>query len=142
MTKSILSILGGIAGLALLLAVPVWAGEMSQVTDSDLAGISGKVNTYLFSGALTTDQANTNGSSANISVGWYQWSDDHTADTSDHKGANDQSGSDSTVQQNVVATANVIQWGAWATTNWNTASETSTGTIISMAYATMANGGF
>jgi len=81
-------ILGGIAVLALM-AMPVWAG-MSPIADSDLAGISGKAsNQYLFSGTSNTSQILTSDNSANIQVGWYQWNDDHSADVSDHKGAND-----------------------------------------------------
>jgi hypothetical protein len=140
MKKAIL-ILGGIAVLALM-ALPVWAG-MSSVADSDLAGISGKANNqYLFSGTSNTNQTMTEDNSANIQVGWFQWNDDHSTDMSNHKGANDVSGDATTTQQNVVADTNLIQWGAAASLNWVTSTETSSGTIAQMPYAVFANGGF
>jgi hypothetical protein len=140
MKKAIL-ILGGLAVLALM-AMPVWAG-MSPIADSELAGISGKANNqYLFSGTSNTSQVLTSDNSANIQVGWYQWNDNHSADVSDHKGANDVSGTSTTTQENVVADTNIIQWGAAATLNWVTTTETSSGTIAQMPYAVFANGGF
>jgi len=139
--KKAIMLLGGIAVLALL-AAPVWAG-MSSVADSELAGISGKANNqYLFSGTSNTDQSMTQDNSANIQVGWYQWNDDHSTDASDHKGANDVSGDATTTQQNVVADTNLINWGAAATLNWVTGTESSGGTIAQMPYAVFANGGF
>ena len=140
MKKAIL-LLGGMAVLALL-AAPAWAG-LSPVADSELAGISGKAdNQYLFSGTANTTQSLTSDNSANILVGWFQWNDDHSTDASDHKGANDVSGVSTTTQANVVSDTNLIQWGAAATLNWVTDTESSGGTIAQMPYAVFANGGF
>jgi hypothetical protein len=142
--KTYLSILGGIAMLALLVAMPAKA-EMTAVGDSDLAGISGKAgsaNDYTFSSASTTNQANTGGSSSNIEFGWFQWNDDHAKDVSNHKGANDQSGAASQVQQNVTELQNGINWGAWGSLSYLSTSETSSSTVAQMAYAIMGVGGF
>jgi hypothetical protein len=142
--KTYLSIIGGIAMLALLVAVPAKA-EMTAVGDSDMAGISGKAGTandYTFSSNSVTNQLNSNDSSSNIQVGWFQWNDDHTSDVSDHKGANDQAGDTSSVQQNIVADHNAINWGAWSSLSWKSSGDTSTGTIAQMPYAIMAVGGF
>jgi hypothetical protein len=156
--KTFWSILGGMAMLALLLAVPVRA-EMAAIADSDLSGISGKAsNTYMFSGTTTTTITANGDSSANVQFGWFQWTDRHgnsdvdlstdtvldgaAVDISNHKGANNQSGANSAVQENVVADSNVINWGAAATLVWITGSGTVTGAINQMPYAVMAVGGF
>jgi hypothetical protein len=116
----------GLGMLALLLAVPVWA-EMAVVSDSDLGSVTGK-NNYLENG------------SANIQIDIFSWTDDHTADQSDHKGANDQSGTSSTVQSDVHAAANVINWGAAAQNNL--VSDSIAGTQENMSYGVFAGGGF
>jgi hypothetical protein len=138
--KTFWSILGGMAMLALLLAVPV-RSEMVTASDSDLSGITGKVNnTLTFTGGAVTDI--TAGGSANVQFGWYQWNDDHSADVSINKGGNNQSGDTSAVQENVVADSNLINWGAAANLIWISATESSTGSIAQMPYATMGVGGF
>jgi len=154
--KTFWSILGGVTMLALVVALPVRA-EMSAVSDSDLAGITGKAinNSYLFSGTSATTLDVPEGS-ANIQFGWYQWTDRHgnsdvvgtvavngsAADTSDHKGANNQSGDSTTVQENVVADANTINWGAYSALIWVSGNENSSGSIAQMPYSTMGIGGF
>jgi hypothetical protein len=140
--KTFWSILGGMAMLALLLAVPV-RSEMVTVSDSDLSGITGKsVNSLSFSGTANTSIEATGDNSANIQTGWFQWNDRHDADTSVNKGGNNQSGDNSAVQQNVTADSNVINWGAAATLTWVTGSGGATGTIAQMPYAVMGVGGF
>jgi len=143
MMKTFWSILGGLVVLGIMLALPVQAAMVS-VSDSDLSGITGKDNTneYLFSGATSTSLTANGDSSANIQFGWYQWTDNHSQETSDHKGANDQSGTDTTVQGNVVADVNVINWGAWSQLDWVSTSDTSSGTISQMAYGVAGIGGF
>lgn len=139
--KTLLSVIGGMAVLMLLLVLPVQA-EMSVVVDSDLSGISGKAsNQYNFSGASSTAQAVSNDSSANIQVGWFQWNDVHSGDTTNHKGANDQSGTSTNVQENVVSSANVINWGAAAHNNLVITGGIGDGGA-NMAYGVFANGGF
>jgi hypothetical protein len=137
--KRVILLLGGITVLALM-ASQVWAG-MSPVADSELAGISGKAdNNFILSG--TINQTLTVDNSANVEVGVEQWNDDHAADTSNHKGANDQRGDNSQVQNNVTADTNIINWGAAAALNWVDTSETSSDVIAQMPYAVFANGGF
>jgi hypothetical protein len=141
--KTFWSILGGLVVLGFMVALPIQA-EMVAVSDSDLSGITGKdfTNEYLFSGDTTTSITANGDSSANIQVGWYQWTDNHATETSDHKGANDQSGATTTVQGNVAADVNVINWGAWSQLDWVSATDTSGGTISQMAYGVAAIGGF
>jgi len=120
------TLLIGMGMLALLVTVPVWA-EMAAVSDSDLGNIVGKDN-FLANG------------SANIQIDGYSWTDNHAGDLSDHKGANDQSGSTSNVQASVGGQANVINWGA-AAQNALTA-DTVGGTQENMSYGVFAGGGF
>ena len=102
----------------LVMALPVWAAPMA-VSDADLASISGKnvsgANDGV-GGISTTNQCVaglcTGEVSGSVQMGSFDWTDDHTTDQSDHKGANDVSGANSAVQQNVVATDNSIVWGA------------------------------
>jgi len=141
--KKMLSIAGGLAGLALLLAVPAMAG-MSTVTDTDLSGISGKAaeNDYTFSAGSTVTQTETGDNSANIVVGFEQWNDDHSADASNHKGSNDQSGAASLVQVTVNESANAIQWGSAANSLFTATSISGAGDFTNMAYGVFAGGGF
>lgn len=137
------SILTGLAMLAMALAVPVWA-EMISVSDTDLAGVAGKANTFTFGGGTTSDQTANSDSSANIQVGWYQWSDNHAGDTTNQKASNyfssgSQQGNEA--QQNVVAAINAISWGATGNGQF-TAASISGGDFTNMDYAVMAVGGF
>ncbi len=139
--KKILSILGGMAAVALLMAVPLHA-EMMMVEDSDLDVISGKgqidfalgtapqighpgiANFYQFGSSNDTIRVNTG--SANIQVGQYQWHDNHAGDLTIGKGSNffetqydaslgvTNSGAVN-MQENVVAISNSIVWGSRAT---------------------------
>jgi hypothetical protein len=122
-----------------LWALPVHAG-MVAVSDSDLAAVSGKDNTSSLFGdsSLTQGGDNLNG---NINIGYFQWDDNHSADASDHKGANDASGSASAVQQNVVGSINAISWGALASANY-VSGDTSDAGVEQEAWATLYVGGF
>ena len=82
-------ILGGMAALVLMVAIPVHA-EMTAITDSDLDGIAAK-------------------GAASVTFGGYDWSDDHTADNSQQKGAVNNTGAISLAGLN---TANV--WGVYS----------------------------
>src|SRR3970040_1119596 len=99
MRKSLVmfGILIGILALALW-SLPVLAASLA-ISDADLADVSGKA---------------TNG---NVQYGIFDWTDTHNADGSNHKGANDTSGANSAVQQNVVSELNAINWGAYAGIN-------------------------
>jgi hypothetical protein len=82
-------LLGAVAALALMVAIPVHA-EMAAMEDADLAGIAAKGD-------------------ATVDFGTYSWADAHDADASDHKGALDNAGS---ATLSGINTANV--WGAYA----------------------------
>lgn len=147
--KAYKSILTGLALLALVLAVPVWA-EMISVSDSDMAGIAGKLNTLTVTGGGTTQVASSD-ASANIQVGWFQWSDLHDTDKSNQKGANffpsgQLGGATSTainrVQENVTAAVNAISWGATGNGEFTASSMSGVTSFVNMNYAVMAVGGF
>jgi len=142
MTKKSMSIVLGLAGLALLVATPVMAGMMS-VSDSDLSAISGKDNGITFASGSTILQDQSGDQSANITVAVEQWDDTHAGDTSNHKGANDLSGPTTEAQQTVSAEVNAIQWGAAGNTTYDGSSITVTsGGYTNMAYGVFAGGGF
>ena len=88
-------ILGGMAALALMVAVPVKA-EVATMVDSDLDGITAK-------------------GTASVTFTGYTWVDDHNLDASDHKGAVDNAALASTTLSNAVNPANV--WGTYAGAN-------------------------
>ncbi|HTP41871.1 MAG TPA: hypothetical protein VML36_05575 [Nitrospiria bacterium] len=131
--------LGSVVGALFmaLLALPVYAG-MVGVSDQDLAGISGKDNSLTSLGTISQTSDGDNGS---IVVGVLQWTDSHTADASDHKGANDISGDGSTVQQTVNAQVNMIQWGAVANAS-TLATDVTADFIDQESWGTMYLGGF
>ena len=142
--KSYRSILSGLVMLSLLIALPVWA-EMAAVSDSEMAGITGKAatNTYTFSSGAFTRQTASSDTSANIQVGWYQWSDNHATDQSNQKAANDfdSSGGSNQAQYQVTAAINAINWGA--TGNGEiVAGDLAATDFTNMDYAVMAVGGF
>ena len=115
-------ILVGVLVLALG-SMPVLAAPLA-ISDADLAAISGKA---------------TNGS---VQYGSYSWSDDHGNDASNHKGANDVSGGTSTVQQNIVALDNGINWGAYSTMHLIAGDVTGSATQSVETRATQDIGGF
>jgi len=119
---------------------------MLSVGDSDLAGITGKANTYSFGADATITQSAANDTSANIQVGWYQWTDTHTTDGTNQKAANyfDSTGGPNQAQQSVVASINAITWGATGNGELTATDVTVSGTggFANMDYAVMAVGGF
>ena len=141
MKKSQLALI--IAGMAAgtLLSAPVFAAPQS-LDDSTMDSISGKANTYTFGSTATTLMSIGDDASANIQVGWYQWTDDHSTDGSLDKGANNQSGASSNVQSDIATTANSIMWGAIGQNTVENPGATIAGTQSNMAYGVFTNGGF
>jgi hypothetical protein len=125
--------------LVALWALPVHAG-MVAVSDTDLAAISGKDNTSSLLGDSTLTQGGDD-LNGNVNIGYFQWDDNHSADASDHKGANDASGTTSAVQQNVVGSINAISWGAIASANYVSGTTSDQG-VEQEAWATLYVGGF
>jgi len=101
-------LLVGLVVAAFLAAVPVYAASV-LVSDADLDGISARA---MFVVAGTPAAASLDEGTANSQTGSYLWSDNHSTDASNHKGANDANGATSLVQNNVVATSNILSWGA------------------------------
>lgn len=132
--------LGAIGAFALFLATPVYAAKQTM-DDQALAGITGKGgNQTTISGTSSLDmsQVSTAGS---VQAGYYQWSDDHSSDASNHKGANDQSGAHSRVQQNIAVQENSLAWGGPSqSVTLNTAAIA--GNQKTQAWWTMYLGGF
>jgi hypothetical protein len=145
-----------LAGI-LVMALPVWAAPLA-VSDADLAGITGKdVADLSYDGTASAvpgpvvtlsstnkcDAATCIGmTSGNMQLGSFSWTDDHSADASDHKGANDISGTDTTAQQNVVATDNVINWGAYSSMHFTADTVGGSATQIVTTHAVQDIGGF
>ncbi|MEJ2573466.1 MAG: hypothetical protein P8164_07770 [Gammaproteobacteria bacterium] len=95
---------------AALLSSAAYAGQVS-LSDAALADISGKDNVASFA---TTNIAVTNTSGNNdVQVAFYQWDDNHGADSSQQKGGASANGNNSHVQAGVSALNNVYGWG-WA----------------------------
>jgi hypothetical protein len=140
--KPIALVVAGMAA-ATLLSAPVFAAKTS-LSDVEMAGISGKGNnTYTFSSDSTALVSLSSDASANIQFDWYQWTDSHSQDSSLNKGANDQSGSNSMVQQCISGQANALIWGsAGQNVLTNTASSNVTGSQTNMSYGVFAAGGF
>lgn len=136
----------GVAAAACLLASPAFAAK-TALDDGSLSKVTGKAdNTFTFGNTTSanTTVSNSADTSANIAFGWFQWNDHHGTDTSDHKGANDQSGATSAVQQSAVAQVNGLVWGAVGQnllTNGNTVTLTA-GPETNMSYGVFAAGGF
>jgi len=147
MTKHLVFVSCICALLAALPASPARAA-MSVVSDAELASISASSNVYSVapSGCDGCDSSsltqNASGSDGNIVVGSIQWLDDHSADQSINKGANDQSGANSQVQANVTATVNAIQWGVMANSVMVVTDLTAAGSLNLESHATMFLGGF
>ena len=102
--------LASAAALTMSLALPVYAGT-TVLSDEALDAVSGKANVSTVGGTDTTSITGTT-LNGNIQVGYYQWDDDHSGDSSTNKGGNLQSGNNSAVQQNGSAAANTLAWGA------------------------------
>jgi len=120
-----------------VLAVALWVlpvtAEMAAIGDADLAMISGKSNSM----GCDCGNSSTDGS---IQINNYDWDDNHSADASNHKGANDQSGDESQVQANVDVQLNAITWGAYAAIT--STATTIGGDQLGESWATLYLGGF
>ena len=111
------------------------------LSDKELDAISGMANTVDIANTDSTviSGVDMNGS---IQVGSFQWDDNHAQDGSVDKGANNQSGIESQVQQNVTAVTNALAWGSVAqSVTINTNSDVN-GNQITSSYAVMFIGGF
>ena len=111
------------------------------LSDKELDAISGMANTVDIANTDSTviSGVDMNGS---IQIGSFQWDDNHVQDSSLDKGANNQSGIESQVQQNVTAVTNALAWGSVAqSVTINTNSDVN-GNQITSSYAVMFIGGF
>jgi hypothetical protein len=107
--KPIAMLAAGLAA-ASLLSAPVFAAKVA-LSDADLDRVFGEANSTIVYGTDNTTVSGTN-ANGNIQIGSYQWDDNHSADSSFNKGANNQSGNLSQVQQNASSLANALAWGA------------------------------
>jgi len=108
-TKTIITIAFASA-VSLVSVLPALAGPLT-LSDSQLDAVSGKSNTSTVGGVDNTTISGLTSVAGNVQVGFYQWDDDHSADTSLNKGGNLQSGDLSMVQQNATVLANQMAWG-------------------------------
>ena len=139
--KPIALVVAGMAA-ATLLTAPVFAAKTS-LSDVSLDGVVAKGNSYHFSSDSSAVVSLSSDASANIQFDWYQWSDSHSGDTSTNKGANDQSGSHSQVQQSLTGDANALIWGsAGQNVLINTSGSNVGGSQTNMSYGVFAAGGF
>jgi hypothetical protein len=136
-----------VAGMAAagLLSAPVFAAKVS-LGDKALDAVSGK-NAYNFSSSNTATVSLASDASANIQFDWYQWEDNHSGDASYNKGANDQSGSASQVQQNIQGEANALIWGSAGQNVLNNVGSIGSAqgvasSQVNMSYGVFAGGGF
>jgi hypothetical protein len=140
--KPIALVVAGMAAAGVLSA-PVFAAK-TALSDAALDNVVGQGNnTYLFNSGQSATVSMDEGS-ANIQFDWYQWSDNHKGDTSTNKGANDQSGNSSTVQQSIQGSANALIWGS---AGQNVLLNSGSGNTIgvsqnNMSYGVFAAGGF
>jgi len=109
--KPVVLLVAGMAA-ATVLAAPVNAAKV-VVSDEALDAIYGEANTSIIYGNSDSTVSATN-ANGNIQIGSFQWDDNHSGDISSNKGANNQSGDFSQVQQNVSATTNALAWGSVA----------------------------
>ena len=132
----------GVACMAvvILLSEPVFA-EKAPLSDEAIDEISGNANDSTFNGNLSATVSLAGGASANSQFDSYQWSDEHTTDQSQNKGANDQSGSASQVQQNISGQANSLFVGSASQNVLINRGGSVGGSQNNMAYAVVAGGG-
>jgi hypothetical protein len=137
--KPIALVVAGVAA-ATVLTAPVFAAKTS-LSDNALDTVAGKDNSYKFNSDSTATVSLSGDSSANIQFDWYQWTDNHSNDNSSNKGANDQSGATSHVQQSISGQINSLIWGS-AGQNALTNTGSITGSQNNMSYGVFAAGGF
>lgn len=131
----------GVAGAcAILLAAPAYAARKTM-DDQSLAGISGKGDNSATIGGSSSLNLFMGKDGGSVQVGFYQWNDNHSSDNSDHKGANDQSGNHSMVQEHIASVENTLAWGgASDAVTVNTAKVG--GDQVTQSWWTMYLGGF
>ena len=132
-----------VAGMvvAMLITAPAFAAKAS-LSDDEIDAVSGNANDFAFSGDSSSTVSLAGGASANIQFDWYQWTDVHAADDSIKKGANDQSGFASQVQQNIGGKVNALIVGAASQNVLNNSGEFVGGSQINRSSAVFAAGGF
>jgi hypothetical protein len=133
------NILLTVASAAILTSSVVMAGQ-ATLSDSELDAIAGKGqnNATFVSTSIDIEQGSGNG---NVQIGFYQWDDFHTTDSSYAKGGNSANGTTSNVQNGVVGQNNIFGWGAAAQVN--TAVSGSVGdSFASESWGTLMVGGF
>lgn len=125
---------------AIFVSAPAFA-DPHIVNNAALAGITARATNQVGISGNSFLNELMNSTNGSIQVGSFQWNDNHTGDQSDHKGANDQSGAFSRVQQDVSANINAIVWGSAAQVSTvNTAPVK--GDQVTQAWSTMFLGGF
>lgn len=138
--KPFVLVMAGMAA-AILLSTPVFAAKAS-LSDEAIDEVSGTANDFAFSGNSSTTASLASGASANIQFNGYQWSDEHTTDQSQNKGANNQSGSASQVQQNISGHANALVVGSVSQNVLINIGGSVEGSQNAVAYAAVVGGGF
>ena len=138
--KPIALVVAGMAA-ATLLTAPVFAAKTS-LSDVSLDGVVAKGNSYHFSSDSSAVVSLSSDASANIQFDWYQWTDTHHNDQSQNKGANNQSGSHSQVQQSVSGQANSLIWGSAGQNVLLNTSSSVGNDQANMSYGVFAAGGF
>lgn len=118
------NLLISLASAALLTSV-AHAGQVSM-SDSDLDAIAGKDNAAAF--ASTNINVTLSAGKNDVQVGFYQWDDNHSADTSNEKGGTTANGDSSNVQAGVTALNNIFGWG------WADQIDTTVGGSVTAAY--------
>ena len=137
--KPITLLVAGMAA-AILWSAPVLAAKIS-LSDEAIAEISGNANEYTISGNSSATASLAGGANGNIQFVRYQWSDDHSNDQSQNKGANNQSGPTSQVQQSISGHANAIVVGSVSQNVLINSGGSVEGSQNTMAYAVAASGG-
>ena len=139
-TKRVTLIVTGMAA-AIFFSVPVFAAKV-LLSDAVLNEVTGNANRYSVNGNLDSTASIGDGAKTNIQITAYQWSDDHANDRSQDKGANDQSGATSQVQQHIGGQANALVVGAVSQNVLMNGGESVGGDQIVTAYAAVSEGGF
>lgn len=127
-----------VASAAVLASSMAYAGTTS-ISDSDLEAIAGKDNSATF--ASTNINVTLSSGNGDVQVGFYQWDDNHSADTSNEKGGNTANGDTSNVQNGVTALNNIFGWGAAAQVD-TTVGGSIAGTYATESWGTLYVGGF
>ena len=126
---------------ATLLTAAVQAAP-TTIGDDELGAIAGKDNSAGGTSATIGITASMSGdNSANIQLGFYQWEDYHSSDSSTVKGGNQVDGTTSNVQASVAGQNNAFFWGGLGQNTLVVGSDVGSA-VTNMAYGTFGNGGF